>query len=81
MDDNMVQGRGIADEVPDNLQQPVMYQHTIWILGAVALVSVLAIAILTAMGKDIDSVVTGLVAIAASAVGGLVNLLLPKKQA
>lgn len=68
-----------VSEPPTDLEHPKLYEYTTWILGAIVLACVLCIGVLTGMDKSIDAVITGLVAIAASAVGGLVNLLMPRK--
>ena len=63
--------------VPEtDAENPVMYQHTTYILGAVGAMCVLGIVALALLGKQVDA---GLVAIGASAVGGLVTLLAPRK--
>ena len=77
--DEKITPREIVSTIPDDLQHPRLYEYTTWILGAVALACIVCIALLTGLDKQIDAVVTGLVAIAASAVGGLVNLLMPRK--
>lgn len=74
-----VTSREVVSEPPTDLQHPRLYEYTTWILGAIALACIVAIAILTGLNKSVEGVITGLVAIAASAVGGLVNLLMPRK--
>lgn len=71
--------RDVVSGIPTDAEHPRLYEYTTLILGAIALACVVAIAVLTGLSKEVDAVVTGLVAIAASAVGGLVNLLMPRK--
>lgn len=66
----------MATQVPDNTQHPRLYERTVLLLGIVAVLAVLGLIGLAVIGKDISE---GLVAIGASAVGGLVTLLAPRQ--
>lgn len=69
--------REVVSEVPNDAQHPVMYQIAVIILGVIAAACVVGIVLLAMTGKTIDA---GLVAIGASAVGGLVSLLAPRAK-
>lgn len=66
----------VVTDVPDDTQNPRLYERTVLLLGIVAVLAVLGLIGLAVIGKDISE---GLVAIGASAVGGLVTLLAPRQ--
>lgn len=67
----------IVSETPSDMQHPLMYERAVYILGAVGGLAVIGVIVLSLLGKSIDA---GLIAIGASAVGGLVTLLAPRAQ-
>ncbi len=67
----------VVTAVPSDVQQPEMYRHTVYILGGIGALCVVGVAVLALLGKQVDA---GLIAIGASAVGGLVTLLAPRAK-
>ena len=64
--------REIVTPVPTDAEAPRMYLHTVYILGALALATVVGIIGLSAFDKPVDA---GLVAIASAAAGYIGGLL------
>ena len=69
--------REVVSQVETDVQHPKMYEGATYILGAIGGMCVLGIVVLAVRGKTVDA---GLVAIGASAVGGLVTLLAPRSK-
>lgn len=70
--------RDVVSEAPSDTEHPVMYERAVYILGVVAGLCVIGVVVLALLSKTVDA---GLVAIGASAVGGLVTLLAPRNKA
>lgn len=68
--------KGLDSDAPTDTQHPLMYERAVYLLGSVALLCVVTAGVLIGLGHEVDA---GLVAIGASAVGGLVSLLAPRK--
>lgn len=66
----------VVTDPPTNAEHPALYERTVMILGAIAVLCIIGVVALAIMGKDISE---GLIAIGASAVGGLVALLTPQQ--
>lgn len=67
----MNETREVVSEVPTDVQAPRFYQHTLYILGVVALCCVIGAFALAMLGKEGAD---GLLAIAASIVGWIGGL-------
>lgn len=67
--------QAVVSGTPTDAEHPIMYERTTYILGGIAGLCVLGVVLLSVLGRPIDA---GLVAIGASAVGGLVALLTPR---
>lgn len=67
----------VITNTPTNVEHPKLYERTVLLLGIVAVLAILGLIALAIMEKDISE---GIVAIGASAVGGLVTLLAPRKE-
>lgn len=77
MDSRGAQTREVVSEPPTDTEHPRMYEAATFILGGVGGLCVVGIVVLALLGKTVDA---GLVAIGASAVGGLVTLLAPRSN-
>jgi hypothetical protein len=77
MDEQQFGALEVVSDVPVDTEQPEMYRHTVYILGAVGALCVIGVTVLALLGKTVDA---GLIAIGASAVGGLVTLLAPRSK-
>lgn len=66
----------VISEPPTDVEHPVMYERAVYILGAVGILAILAAAVLAVFGKTVDA---GILTIGASAVSGLVGLLVPRQ--
>lgn len=71
------QMESVVSDVPTDVENPVLYERTVLILGIVSVLAVLGLVTLAVLDKTISD---GLVAIGASAVGGLVTLLAPRPK-
>jgi uncharacterized membrane protein len=67
----------VVTEPPTDMQAPGMYEKTVYILGGVAGMCVIGVVVLAMFGKTVDA---GLIAIGASAISGLVGLLVPRSK-
>jgi hypothetical protein len=76
---NEIVAESVVSDAPTDVEHPQLYVNTGWELGAIALVCIVVIGVLAGLGRNVDAVVTGLVAIAASAVQGLVRLMEPRQ--
>lgn len=74
---DLPQMESVVSDVPTDVEHPVLYERTVLLLGIVAVLAVLGLIGLAVLGKTISE---GLVAIGASAVGGLVTLLAPRQK-
>ena len=74
---NSPQMESVVSDVPTDVENPVLYERTVLILGIVSVLAVLGLVTLAVLDKTISD---GLVAIGASAVGGLVTLLAPRPK-
>lgn len=63
----------ITTDLPTDAQAPRMYLHTVYILGALALIGVLGIIGLSAFDRPVDAGLVAIVSAAAGYIGGLLT--------
>lgn len=77
IDMGQTQLESVVTQPPTDVQNPGMYEKAVYILGGVSALCVIGVVVLAILGKTVDA---GLIAIGASAVSGLVGLLVPRPQ-
>jgi hypothetical protein len=70
----------VTSEPPTDVEHPKLYEYTALVLGVIVALCVIAITILALRNALNDAVITGLVAIATLASGGLVRLMEPRAK-